>query len=143
MYSIHKRTVHVHIKACHASCLTQIISGIKMSFAKLSIFARSFATAVKPASYRGTAIKPAYRNATARDAASITKMAIQKGWQVGPYDFPTHFEFDPKSYHIGEVDRQYACHIGVIEFPKHHYHGGSVMVADGFRQTGYTAQCVN
>ena len=115
----------------------------KMSFVnKLSAFARSFATTVKPV-YRGaTAVKPVYRRANAKDAASITRMAIQEGWHVGPYDFPTYFEFDPKSYNIGEVDRQYACHIGVIEFPKHHYHGGGVMVADRFRQTGYSTVCV-
>ena len=71
-----------------------------MSFVnKLSAFARSFATTVKPV-YRGaTTVKPVYRSANAKDAASITRMAIQEGWHVGPYDFPTFFEFDPKSYH--------------------------------------------
>ncbi len=61
----------------------QIIPG--MNFVnKLSVFTRFFATAVKPAyTVRGaTAVMPAYKSAT------ITTMAIQEGWHVGPYDFP-------------------------------------------------------
>ncbi len=114
-----------------------------MSFVnKLSVFARSFATAVKPA-YRGaTAVMPIFRSGTVRDADSITRMAIQEGWHVGPYDFPTFFEFDPQSYHIGEVDGKHVCQIGVIEFPKHHYHGGGMIVAKEFRQMGYSTDCV-
>ncbi len=118
-----------------------------MSFVnKLSICTRLFTTAAYSSATtvkRGaTAVKPAFRSANTRDAASITRMAIQEGWHVGPYDFPTFFEFDPKSYYIGEVNGQHACQIGGIEFPKHHYHGGGMIVAEEFRGMNYSTACV-
>ena len=89
-----------------------------------------------------TANKLIFRNATAKEADLITRRAIQEGWHVGPYDFPCIFAFDPNSYILGEVNGEVAAHVGVIEYPKHHYHGGGVIVAEKFRQKGYATKCV-
>ena len=99
---------------------------------KFRVIARSFATANELV----------FRNATAKEADLITRRAIQEGWHVGPYDFPSILAFDPKSYHLGEVDGEVVAHVGVIEYPKHHYHGGGVIVAEKFRQNRYGVKCV-
>ena len=99
---------------------------------KLRFISRSYATANELI----------FRNASAKEADLITRRAIQEGWHVGPYDFPSIFAFDPKSYQLGEVDGEFAAHIGVIEYPKSHYHGGGVIVAEKFRKNRYGVQCV-
>ena len=99
---------------------------------KFRFVARSFATANELI----------FRNAMAKDANLITRRAIREGWHVGPYDFSTILAFDPNSFQLGEVDGEVAAHIGVIEYPKHHYHGGGVIVAEKFRQNRYGVKCV-
>ena len=99
---------------------------------KLRFIARSFTTANELV----------FRNATAKEADLITRRAIQEGWHVGPYDFSSILAFDPKSYYLGEVDGEVAAHIGVIEYAKHHYHGGGVIVAEKFRKNRYGVECV-
>ena len=89
-----------------------------------------------------TANKLVFKNATAKEADLITHRAIQEGWHVGPYDYLCVLAFDPKSYYLGEADGEYAAHVGVIEYPKSHYHGGGVIVAEKFRQNRYGVQCV-
>jgi hypothetical protein len=100
---------------------------------KFRFIARSFATAKN---------ELIFRNATVKEADLITRRAIQEGWHVGPYDFSSVIAFDPKSYQLGEVDGEVAAHVGNIEYPKHHYHGGGVIVAEKFRQKGYGVKCV-
>lgn len=89
---------------------------------KICFIARSFATANELI----------FRNVTAKEADLITRRAIQEGWHVGPYDFPSILAFDPKSFQLVEVNGEVAAHIGVIEYPKHHYHGGGVIVVEKF-----------
>ena len=99
---------------------------------KFRFIARSFTTANELV----------FRNATAKEADLITRRAIQEGWHVGPCDFSSILAFDPKSYYLGEVDGEVAAHVGIIEYPKHYYHGGGVIVAEKFRKNRYGMKCV-
>ncbi len=103
---------------------------------------RSFATSVKPAIKQVSQSVPVFRAGTLKDIEQVTRMAIQEGWHVGPYDFKLFLEFDPKSYHIGEVNGKHVCQVSKIEFPQHHFHSGSSIVAEGFRNRGYGKICI-
>ena len=102
------------------------------AIAKMRIFARAFATDSRLV----------FRKATLRDADIITRRAVQEGWHIGPYDYRNILTFDPKSYIFGEVEGEIAAHVGLIEFPKNHYHGGGVIVTDKYREKGIASQCI-
>ena len=99
---------------------------------KLRLIARSFATANEPI----------FRNATAKEVGTITRRAIQEGWHVGPYDFPSGFAFDPKSIFLGEVNGELATHVIIVEYPNHHYHAGGLTITKKFRRAGYAVRSV-
>ena len=83
-----------------------------------------------------------FRVATANDAHLITRNTVQGGWHVGPYDFPTFVDFDSKGYHLCEIEGELAAHFGFTEYPKHHYHGGGMIVTEKFRRQGVCTECV-
>ncbi len=96
-------------------------------------------------SLRKSQSMPVFRSATVRVADHITRTAVRQGGSrpsIGPYDFRTFLEFDPKSYHIGEVDGKHVGQVSAIEFPKHHHHSGSLIVAEEFRNKGYGTACL-
>ena len=89
-----------------------------------------------------TANELVFRNATVKDVDVITRSTIQDGFTIGPYDFPCGLAFDPKSCFLGEVNGELAAHFSVVSYPKHHYHGGGLIVSQKFRQKGYGQKCV-
>ena len=110
-----------------------LIKGSTMTvISRLRIFARTFATDSRLV----------FRYAAMKDADILTRRAIQENWHIGPHDYRSSIAFDPKSFLIGEVDGEIAAHIGVIEFPNHHYHGGGLIVTDKYRQNDFGPQCV-
>ena len=101
------------------------------AISNLRFFARRF----------GTGSKLVVRQATLQDADIITRRTVQEGWHIGPYDFRNFISFDPKSFFIGEIGGEIAAHFGVIEFPKHHYCGGGLIITDKYRRMGIAHHC--
>ena len=78
-----------------------------------------------------------FRNATAKDVDMFTRRTVSDGGQIGPYDYPCGFAFDPKGFLVHEIDNELVTHACATRYPKNHSHIGGIIVTEKYRRMGY------
>ena len=78
-----------------------------------------------------------FRNATAKDVHMFTRRTVADGRQIGPYDYPCAFAFDPKGFLVYEIDNELVTHACATRYPKNHSHAGGIIVTEKYRRMGY------